>query len=70
MVELSTESLLIVEDKEVTREGLSAIVSRQGYSIRGGANSAQAMEALREEKPDLILLGMLLPGSVDRRLRQ
>lgn len=65
MVELATKSLLIVEDNEVTREGLATILSRQGYSIRGVATGTEAMEAVRAEKPDLILLDMLLSGSGD-----
>ena len=63
MVELATKTLLIVEDNVVTREGLSTILSRQGYSIRGAADGRQAVEALRAEKPNLILLDMLLHGS-------
>lgn len=62
MVELATQSLLIVEDNDVTREGLAIILSRQGYSIRGVATGEQAIEALRAEKPDLMLLDMLLSG--------
>ncbi len=65
MVELAIKSLLIVEDNAVTREHLSILLSRQGYSVRGVANGGQAMEALRAEKPDLILLDMLLSGSSD-----
>jgi CheY-like chemotaxis protein len=56
----ATKSLLIVEDNEVTREGLATILRRQGYSTREAATGDQAMEALRAEKPDLILLDMLL----------
>jgi CheY-like chemotaxis protein len=65
MVELATKSLLIVEDNEVTRESLAVILGRQGYSTRGVATSAQAMESLRAETPDLILLDMLLSGCGD-----
>jgi CheY-like chemotaxis protein len=65
MVDLATKTLLIVEDNAVTREGLTTILSRQGYSVRGVANSGQAFEALRAEKPNLILLDMLLSGPGD-----
>ena len=65
MVELATKTLLIVEDNAVTREGLTTILSRQGYSVRGVANGGQALEGLRADKPDLILLDMLLAGSGD-----
>ena len=65
MVELATKTLLIVEDNAVTREGLATILIREGYSVRGVASSGQAMEALRADKPNLILLDMLLSGSGD-----
>lgn len=65
MADLATKTLLIVEDNEVTRESLAIILGRQGYSTRGVANSGQAMEALRAETPNLILLDMLLSGSGD-----
>ncbi len=63
MIDTAPKSLLLVEDNEVTREGLSIILSREGYSIRGVANGRQVLEALRAEKPDLILLDMMLSGS-------
>src|SRR5579871_1877264 len=65
MIELATKTLLIVEDNAVTRESLSTLLSRQGYSVRGVATSGQALEALRADKPNLILMDMLLAGSAD-----
>jgi CheY-like chemotaxis protein len=65
MADPATKTLLIVEDNAVTRESLAVILSRQGYSIRGVADSGQALEVLRAQKPDLILLDMLLAGHGD-----
>ncbi len=61
----ANRSVLIVEDNEVTREGLATILRRHGYSTREAANVGQAVEALRADKPDLILLDMLLSGEGD-----
>src|SRR5207237_3722266 len=58
-------SLLIVEDNDVEREGLSAILRREGFVTCEAENGAQALERLRAGKPDLILLDMLLPGTHD-----
>ncbi len=60
-----TKTLLLVEDNEVTREGLATVLRRHGYAVREAVNGRQAMEALRAEKPDAILLDMLLPGGED-----
>jgi CheY-like chemotaxis protein len=65
MIGLATKSLLIVDYNDVTREGLAAVLSRQGYSFRGAATGEQAMEALRAQRPDLVLLDMLLSGYGD-----
>lgn len=66
MVETATvsKSLLIVEDNDVEREGLATLLRLNGYSIRAAADGCQADELLRADKPDLILLDMLLgrPG--------
>jgi CheY-like chemotaxis protein len=61
----STKSLLIVEDNEVTREGIAAILRREGYSTREVPTGREAVELLRTQKPDLILLDMLLAGNGD-----
>ncbi len=55
--------VLIVEDDDVEREGLSAILRREGFCIREATTGDQALEGLREELPNLILLDMLLPDS-------
>jgi twitching motility two-component system response regulator PilH len=67
MVEAATaiKSLLIVEDNDVTRVGLAAILRTQGYSTREVPSGHEAIELLRAEKPDLILLDMLLSGDGD-----
>jgi CheY-like chemotaxis protein len=64
-VTCTTKSLLIVEDNEVTRECLAAILRQQGYSTRDAPGGCEAIALLREEKPDLILLDMLLNGDGD-----
>jgi CheY-like chemotaxis protein len=62
---IATKSLLIIEDNDVTREGFTVVLRLAGYSTREAANGRQAVAALREEKPDLILLDMLLAGNGD-----
>jgi two-component system nitrogen regulation response regulator NtrX len=57
-----SKSVLIVEDNEVTRESLATLLRRHGYCPRVAANVGQALEALRAEKPALILLDMFLSG--------
>jgi CheY-like chemotaxis protein len=54
--------VLIVEDDDLTREMLRAILQAEGYRIEGVANGREALARLRgEAAPDLILLDLLMP---------
>src|SRR5262249_42349842 len=48
---------------DVEREGLSAILRREGFTVREATTGDQALDSLRDELPTLILLDMLLPES-------
>jgi CheY-like chemotaxis protein len=55
------ETILVVEDNEVQREGLAAVLGRQGYTVCTAANGREAMGCLEMMAPDLVLLDMLTP---------
>ena len=56
------QTLLVVEDNDVAREGLVVILRQQGYRVLPAANGEEALEHLRAgPRPDLILLDMLMP---------
>jgi CheY-like chemotaxis protein len=60
--EQAPKTLLMVEDNEVTREGLVAVLWDAGYGVVSAGNGAEALRLLRDgPRPDLILLDMLLP---------
>jgi CheY-like chemotaxis protein len=65
VTESAAISLLIVEDNDVEREGLSAVLRFSGFGTREAANGMQALDSLRTQKPDAILLDMLLSGHGD-----
>jgi CheY-like chemotaxis protein len=55
-------TLLVVEDDDVAREALAAVLRRAGYRVVPAANGEEALAALRAgPAPDLILLDMLMP---------
>jgi carbon storage regulator CsrA len=55
-------TLLVVEDDDVAREALAAVLRRAGYRVLPAANGEEALAALRADPaPDLILLDMLMP---------
>jgi CheY-like chemotaxis protein len=56
---------LIVEDNDVEREGLSAVLRQSGFGTWEAENGAQAIDCLRAHKPDVIILDMLLSRGDD-----
>ena len=66
--------LLIVEDEPTLLETLKYSLERQGYDVVTASDGVQALSSAREEKPDLMILDVMLPGldgfEVCRILRQ
>jgi DNA-binding response OmpR family regulator len=69
-----THKILVVEDEAVLRETLQYNLARQGYQVHVAPDGRSALEVARKERPDLILLDLMLPGidglEVCRILRQ
>jgi DNA-binding response OmpR family regulator len=68
------QKILVVEDETSLLESLTYTLKRQGYEVLEATDGYQALNAAREEKPDLLLLDVMLPGidgfEVCRILRQ
>jgi len=56
------KKILIVEDDTFLRELISQKLSNEGYDITEAADGEQGLKELEKEKPDLILLDLILPG--------
>ncbi|HVA12823.1 MAG TPA: response regulator [Stellaceae bacterium] len=54
--------ILIVEDNEMNRDMLSRRLTRRGYEVRIAVDGIAGITAAQNEKPDLILMDMSLPG--------
>jgi len=57
--------LLLVDDEAALREPLAEYLSRQGFSVTEAASAAQARSVLRDETPDLVLLDIMMPGTLN-----
>jgi two-component system nitrogen regulation response regulator NtrX len=55
-------TVLIVDDEEGIRESLSGIFEDEGYEVLTSSSGEEALKALKEQSPDLILLDVWLPG--------
>ena len=66
-------SVLIVDDEPTIVEVVARYLERAGYHTRTAANGEQALEAAAQQRPDLVVLDLMMPGidglHVMRRLR-
>ena len=53
--------LLLIEDNEESRDGLSRHLRRRGYEVLTAADGRQGLEVARAGAPDLVLMDMSLP---------
>lgn len=69
-----TKKVLVVEDEPTLLETLEYNLSRRDYEVLTAADGPMALEVARRERPDLIILDLMLPGidgiEVCRVLRQ
>jgi two-component system, NtrC family, nitrogen regulation response regulator NtrX len=54
--------VLLVDDEESIRSSLEGILGDEGYRTSVGASGEEALNLLREELPDLVLLDIWMPG--------
>jgi DNA-binding response OmpR family regulator len=53
--------VLVVEDDEAIRETIAYNVRKQGYRCLVAANGLEGLRILRRERPDLMILDLMLP---------
>jgi len=67
-------TVLIVEDEQSYRDGLTYLLTREGFEVRAAADGAAGLDAFDRFGADLVLLDLMMPGlsgtEVCRRLRQ
>ncbi len=66
--------VLICDDDPVVHESLGIYLDNEGYAHRSAFNGSQALEMKQSEKPDIIVLDLMMPGmsgiDVCRTIRQ
>jgi two-component system, response regulator, stage 0 sporulation protein F len=56
------KKILIVDDQYGIRILLNEVLQREGYDTYQAANGLQALDIVKDNVPDLILLDMKIPG--------
>jgi DNA-binding NtrC family response regulator len=54
-------SVLIIDDEEIIREALEALLSAEGYRVRTAATAAEGLDRLGDGPVDAVLLDLMLP---------
>ena len=58
---METASILVVDDEENAREGLSKILSKEGYRVETAPNGKEAIDNLKRQRYDLVITDMRMP---------
>ena len=56
------ERILVVDDDNGMRETLEAVLSSDGYQLGVAAGGAEALQILKRDEFDIILLDLKMPG--------
>lgn len=56
------KKILVVDDEDTIRDVLRRYLEREGFAVREAADGYTALDALRDDPPDLIVLDLMLPG--------
>jgi len=59
---MTIHKILVVDDSKTELHHLSEMLGKRGYQVRTAENGDVAMQRLAEDKPDLILMDVVMPG--------
>ena len=59
----NAKRVLVVDDDPSVRDLLSRYLLREGFSVLEAANGEQGIELAENEKPDVIILDVMMPGT-------
>jgi CheY-like chemotaxis protein len=65
---MAKKTIMVVDDEESLRELLSAILDNAGYDVITASDGKECLNKLKESKPDLVLLDMMMPGISGREV--
>lgn len=57
-----SQHILVVDDEATIREVLRRYLEREGYRVSEAGDGSQALRAIEQEPPDLVILDLMLPG--------
>ncbi len=55
------KSILVVDDDPEIRSLLETVLREEGYSVRSAANGLEAIHAVEDSVPDLVVMDLMMP---------
>ena len=59
---MSDKNVMVVEDNEKNRKLMRVVLKAKGYNIIEASTGEEALNLLKNQKPDIILMDIQLPG--------
>ncbi|MEW5942944.1 MAG: response regulator [Pseudomonadota bacterium] len=59
---MAINKILVVDDSPTERHFLGGILTNRGYQVIMAENGEEAIAMAKQEKPDLILMDVVMPG--------
>jgi twitching motility two-component system response regulator PilH len=59
---MAIKKILLVDDSKTELHHLSELLKRKGFEVRTAENGEEAMRRLADDKPDLIMMDVVMPG--------
>ena len=56
------KQILVVDDEKNIRESITGILQDEGFQVITASDGVQALESVNDDKPDLVLLDIWMPG--------
>ena len=56
------KNILVVDDSPTDRQYLSDILTKSGYKVTTANSAEEALAKVKQTKPDLVLMDVVLPG--------
>ncbi|RJG10815.1 response regulator [Massilia cavernae] len=60
---MAIQKILIVDDSPTERYYLTDILVRNGFTVTTADNGEEALARIKEDKPELILMDVVMPGA-------
>lgn len=57
------KTIMVVDDEPDVRDTVKTVLEKNGYNIITAVNGDDCLKKLKKEKPDLILMDIMMPGT-------